>query len=97
MDHLCPHRLASLFLGRNEDHGTRCAYHGWKFDVDGNCLDQPNLPDKLVTTRAPMFFTRNQSAALLMLASGSIFATSVPFCLRMVSTVKAAAPELPAP
>jgi len=45
-DHLCPHRLASLFLGRNEDHGLRCAYHGWKFDVDGNCLDQPNLPDK---------------------------------------------------
>jgi phenylpropionate dioxygenase-like ring-hydroxylating dioxygenase large terminal subunit len=45
-DHLCPHRLSSLFLGRNEDHGIRCAYHGWKFDVDGNCLDQPNLPDK---------------------------------------------------
>ena len=45
-DHLCPHRQASLFLGRNEDHGLRCAYHGWKFDVDGNCLDQPNLPDK---------------------------------------------------
>jgi phenylpropionate dioxygenase-like ring-hydroxylating dioxygenase large terminal subunit len=46
MDHRCPHRLASLFLGRNEQHGIRCAYHGWKFDVDGNCLDQPNLPDK---------------------------------------------------
>src|SRR6185436_3573322 len=45
-DHRCPHRCASLFLGRNEDHGLRCAYHGWKFDVDGNCLDQPNLPDK---------------------------------------------------
>ena len=50
MDHRCPHRLASLFLGRNEDYGIRCAYHGWKFDVDGNCLDQPNLPDK---TRYP--------------------------------------------
>src|SRR5262249_52957457 len=50
MDHRCPHRLASLFLGRNEQHGIRCAYHGWKFDVDGNCLDQPNLPDK---TRYP--------------------------------------------
>jgi len=45
-DHRCPHRCASLFLGRNEDHGLRCAYHGWKFDVEGNCLDQPNLPDK---------------------------------------------------
>lgn len=45
-DHRCPHRCASLFFGRNEEGGIRCAYHGWKFDVEGNCLDQPNLPDK---------------------------------------------------
>ncbi|WP_210253181.1 Rieske 2Fe-2S domain-containing protein [Beijerinckia sp. L45] len=45
-DHRCPHRCASLFFGRNEEGGIRCAYHGWKFDVDGNCLDQPNVPDK---------------------------------------------------
>ena len=46
LDHLCPHRCASLFFGRNEEHGIRCVYHGWKFDVEGKCLDQPNLPDK---------------------------------------------------
>jgi phthalate 4,5-dioxygenase oxygenase subunit len=40
----CPHRLAPLFFGRNEDCGIRCAYHGWKFDVDGNCLETPNVP-----------------------------------------------------
>jgi phenylpropionate dioxygenase-like ring-hydroxylating dioxygenase large terminal subunit len=40
----CPHRKASLFLGRNEDNGLRCVYHGWKFDVDGNCVDMPNEP-----------------------------------------------------
>jgi phthalate 4,5-dioxygenase oxygenase subunit len=45
-DHRCPHRCASLFFGRNEQGGIRCGYHGWKFDVQGNCLDQPNLPDK---------------------------------------------------
>ena len=43
MDHRCPHRCASLFYGRNEEGGIRCVYHGWKFDVDGNCLDMPNL------------------------------------------------------
>src|SRR5436309_260049 len=43
-DHRCPHRCASLFFGRNEGSGLRCAYHGWKFDVDGNCLDMPNVP-----------------------------------------------------
>jgi phthalate 4,5-dioxygenase len=40
----CPHRGASLFFGRNEETGIRCVYHGWKFDVDGNCLDMPNEP-----------------------------------------------------
>ncbi len=40
----CPHRGASLYFGRNEECGLRCAYHGWKFDVDGNCVDMPTEP-----------------------------------------------------
>jgi phthalate 4,5-dioxygenase len=40
----CPHRGASLFFGRNEAGGLRCVYHGWKFDVNGACLDMPNEP-----------------------------------------------------
>jgi len=40
----CPHRGASLFFGRNEECGIRCAYHGWKFDVSGRCIDMPNEP-----------------------------------------------------
>ena len=40
----CPHRGASLFFGRNEESGLRCVYHGWKFDVDGTCVDMPNEP-----------------------------------------------------
>src|SRR5206468_6122269 len=40
----CPHRGVSLFFGRNEDCGLRCVYHGWKFDVDGQCVDMPNEP-----------------------------------------------------
>jgi phthalate 4,5-dioxygenase len=40
----CPHRGASLFFGRNEEGGIRCVYHGWKFDVDGNCLHMPTEP-----------------------------------------------------
>jgi phthalate 4,5-dioxygenase len=39
---LCPHRQAPLVYGRNEDCGLRCIYHGWKFDVNGVCLDMPN-------------------------------------------------------
>ena len=44
LDHRCPHRCASLFLGRNEAGGIRCIYHGWKFDVRGACVDMPNVP-----------------------------------------------------
>ncbi len=44
LDEYCPHRRASLFLGRNEECGLRCVYHGWKFDVAGNCLDMMNEP-----------------------------------------------------
>jgi phthalate 4,5-dioxygenase oxygenase subunit len=41
MDRKCAHRCADLVLGRIEDGGIRCPYHGWLFDVDGKCLDQP--------------------------------------------------------
>jgi phenylpropionate dioxygenase-like ring-hydroxylating dioxygenase large terminal subunit len=44
LEELCPHRRASLWLGRNEESGLRCVYHGWKFDVTGTCLDQMNEP-----------------------------------------------------
>jgi len=40
----CPHRGANLYFGRNEECGIRCAFHGWKFDVDGKCLDLPTSP-----------------------------------------------------
>ncbi len=33
-----------MWLARNEDHGLRCIYHGWKFDVTGRCVDMPTEP-----------------------------------------------------
>ena len=44
LDERCPHRTASLFFGRNEECGIRCVYHGWKFDIEGNCVDLPSEP-----------------------------------------------------
>jgi phenylpropionate dioxygenase-like ring-hydroxylating dioxygenase large terminal subunit len=40
----CPHRCADLSFGRIEDGGLRCLYHGWLYDVAGNCLEQPGEP-----------------------------------------------------
>ena len=37
----CPHRGASLYYGFVEEDGIRCAYHGWKYDHNGRCLEQP--------------------------------------------------------
>lgn len=42
----CSHRGASLYYARNAECGLRCWFHGWKYDVDGNCVDMPNeAPD----------------------------------------------------
>src|SRR4029077_3674474 len=43
LDELCCHRGASLALGRVEDCGIRCLYHGWKYAVDGTIMETPNL------------------------------------------------------
>lgn len=40
----CAHRGASLYFGKNGERGLRCWYHGWKYDIEGRCLDQPNEP-----------------------------------------------------
>jgi phthalate 4,5-dioxygenase len=45
LEEYCPHRRVSLWLGRNEESGLRCVYHGWKFDVEGTCVDQMNEPE----------------------------------------------------
>ena len=45
IDEFCAHRGASLFLGRNEECGIRCSYHGWKYDIHGQCVDLPQVPD----------------------------------------------------
>ncbi|MEP6017782.1 MAG: Rieske 2Fe-2S domain-containing protein [Paracoccaceae bacterium] len=45
LDELCPHRKASLVLGRNEDCGLRCLYHGWKFDVTGKTVAMASEPE----------------------------------------------------
>ena len=86
----CPHRGASLFFGRNEEAGLRCVYHGWKFDVDGNCIDMPNEPAEsdFKSTRSRPSPIRRRSAAA---SSGPIWArarrrrrcpTSKPTCCR---------------
>jgi phthalate 4,5-dioxygenase len=45
LDRNCPHRGADLAFGRRESGGLRCLFHGWLFDVNGQCLETPAVPD----------------------------------------------------
>jgi phthalate 4,5-dioxygenase oxygenase subunit len=44
IDEFCSHRGVSLYFGRNEENGIRCAYHGLKFHRSGECVDVPSAP-----------------------------------------------------
>jgi len=45
IDRGCPHRGADLCYGRLEDNGLRCPFHGWHFNRDGQCVEQPGEPE----------------------------------------------------
>lgn len=40
----CSHRGTDLSYGRVEHGGLRCLYHGWLYDIEGRCLEQPGEP-----------------------------------------------------
>ena len=65
-DELCMHRGASLALGRVEDGGITCLYHGWKFAVDGTILETPNNADGRLRQRlkAPAYDTIERSGLI---------------------------------
>jgi phthalate 4,5-dioxygenase len=60
IDRQCPHRGVDLCYGRLEDGGLRCPFHGWHFDITGQCLEQPGEPEgstlheKIQTTAYPV-------------------------------------------
>src|SRR6478672_13216348 len=45
LDEGCPHRGVSLALGRNEECGLRCIFHGWKINVEGQVVEIPSEPE----------------------------------------------------
>ena len=46
IDEFCAHRGVSLWFGENAECGIRCHYHGWKYDVTGQCTDLPSEPEE---------------------------------------------------
>jgi phthalate 4,5-dioxygenase oxygenase subunit len=81
MDHRCPHRCASLFYGRNEENGLRCVYHGWKYDVDGACIDQANIPERQHfkdKIRAKAYLTKERNGVIWVFMGDRARAPDLP-------------------
>ena len=66
LDELCMHRGASLALGRVEEGGLRCLYHGWKFSTTGALLETPNHNDPKYRARmkAPAYPVREEGGII---------------------------------
>ncbi|CAG2157523.1 Phthalate 4,5-dioxygenase oxygenase subunit [Cupriavidus yeoncheonensis] len=66
MEELCMHRGASLALGRVEEGGIRCLYHGWKFNASGAVMETPNHADPKYAARmkAPAFPVREEGGII---------------------------------
>jgi phthalate 4,5-dioxygenase oxygenase subunit len=63
LDEFCPHRAASLVIGRNEECGLRCLYHGLKVDVTGRVVDMPaEAPEHGYTDRVRAIAYRTHEA-----------------------------------
>jgi phenylpropionate dioxygenase-like ring-hydroxylating dioxygenase large terminal subunit len=66
----CPHvgrAKATFARGWTEPDGVRCAFHGWKYDTSGTCIDVPDLPrdtDFSRFPRATTFQTREADGAI---------------------------------
>ena len=63
----CSHRGADLSYGRLEDGGLRCIYHGWLYDIEGRCLDQPGEPgggEHRDAIRQPAYPCREKSGVI---------------------------------
>jgi 5,5'-dehydrodivanillate O-demethylase len=69
LDHICAHRRASLHLGRVEERGIRCCYHGWLYDAAGRCVEMPAEPPG-----SRLHEEVRQRAVPLQLAAGIVFA-----------------------
>ena len=90
----CPHRGASMFFGRNEEEGLRCVYHGWKFDVAGNCVDMPSSPPSRTsrTRSGPVAYEARERGGVIWVYMGPKRAPTSPACPTSRPTCRRPAP-----
>ena len=80
-DELCPHRRASLALGRIEGNGVRCIYHGWKIDVSGCVVEAPtqlNRAEQFAASVPVVHFPVHEAGGLAWVWLGAADAPAFP-------------------
>ncbi len=81
LDELCPHRRASLALGRIEGNGVRCIYHGWKIDVSGCVVEAPtqlNRAEQFAASVPVVHFPVHEAGGLAWVWLGAADAPAFP-------------------
>ncbi len=96
-DELCPHRRASLALGRIEGNGVRCIYHGWKIDVSGCVAEAPTQvqrPEQFAASVRVAHFPVHEAGGIAWVWLGAADEPAFPdlpfndeYGLKMVMTV----------
>jgi len=66
----CAHRGVHLSLGFVEGERIRCAYHGWQFDSDGQCVAQPAEPKPFCETVKIQSYPTQEYLGLIFLYMG---------------------------
>jgi phthalate 4,5-dioxygenase oxygenase subunit len=81
LDEACPHRGASLALGRVDDCAVTCLFHGWRISAGGEVLDvpnEPNNPDEFRKTVKAKSYPTREGAGLIWVWLGEGTAPPVP-------------------
>ena len=92
IERACPHRGTDLAYGRLENGGLRCAFHGWLFDIKGQCLETPAEPDG-----SNLCANIKQKAYPVVEKSGILFAYMSPASRRPSRTSIASSPPTATP
>jgi len=75
----CLHRGAPLFFGKVEDDGIRCAYHGWKYGTDGQCVEMPSESNnKLCKNMMIKAYQSKEAADIIWIYMGEDEAPELP-------------------
>lgn len=77
----CPHRSTRLSIGCIETGSIRCAYHGWRFGPDGQCVEIPSMPEGPIPARSGLkTFDAEIAYGLVWVRLDSSAGTTIPAC-----------------